>query len=57
MKRTAISTFMMVACLGLAACDSNDGPLEKLGESADEAINDAGDQLEDAADEIERKLD
>lgn len=36
----------------LAACDSKDGPAEKLGENIDESIDKTRDKLDDAADEI-----
>lgn len=36
----------------LAACDSNDGPAEKLGEDVDKALDETRDKLDDAADEI-----
>jgi hypothetical protein len=41
-----------VMSLGLATtgCDSNDGPLEKVGESIDDAVDDVGDAVEDATD-------
>ena len=39
-----------VLSLGLATtgCESNDGPLEELGESIDDAVDDVGDAVEDA---------
>lgn len=36
----------------LAACDSNKGPAEKLGENVDNALDETRDALDDAADEI-----
>jgi hypothetical protein len=38
--------------LPLAACDSNDGKSEKLGENIDEALDKTRDNLDDAADEV-----
>ncbi|WP_062067100.1 hypothetical protein [Cellvibrio sp. OA-2007] len=35
----------------LAACDSNDGAAEKLGENVDKALDETRDTLDDAADE------
>lgn len=32
----------------LSACDSNEGPLERAGETTDDAVEDAGDAVEDA---------
>lgn len=34
-------------CAGLSACDSNDGPMEKAGESVDKAATDLGNKVED----------
>ena len=36
----------------LAACDSNDGTAEKLGENVDKALDETRDAMDDAADEI-----
>ncbi|WP_323815558.1 hypothetical protein [Cellvibrio sp. NN19] len=36
----------------LAACDSNDGSAEKMGENVDEALDKTRDKLDDAGDEI-----
>ena len=36
----------------LAACDSNKGPAEKLGENVDKALDETRDKLDDAGDEI-----
>lgn len=36
----------------LAACDSNKGPAEKLGENVDKALDETRDTLDDTADEI-----
>ncbi len=38
----------------LAACNEK-GPMEKAGESVDEAVEDAGDAVEDAGDNIDDK--
>ncbi len=40
---------MLIACLGLTACD-NDGPMEEAGESIDEAAEEVGDEIDDATD-------
>jgi hypothetical protein len=41
-----------VTSMGLATtgCEINDGPIEKLGEQADEAVEDIGGTVEDATD-------
>ncbi|WP_420566280.1 hypothetical protein [Thalassobaculum sp.] len=36
--------------LGLSACYDNDGPMEQMGEAADEAVNDTKRAIKDAAD-------
>lgn len=46
--------FISVLCaMSLAACDSNDGAGERLGERADNAAESAGDSLENAAENVE----
>lgn len=32
----------------LAACESNEGPLERAGETVDDTVDDAGDAVDDA---------
>ncbi|MDF1793511.1 MAG: hypothetical protein P1U88_16465 [Thalassobaculaceae bacterium] len=39
-----------VLSLGLSACYQEDGPMEEMGEAADEAVGDAKRAVEDAAD-------
>lgn len=34
----------------LAACDSNDGPMEEAGEQIDNAVDETADAMEDAGD-------
>ncbi len=41
----------LVFCVGLAACDLNEGPAERAGESVDEAATDVGNAIEDACEE------
>ena len=44
---------MLVAGLSLtalAACDTNDGPLEEAGEDIDNTIEEAGDEIEENTD-------
>lgn len=43
-------TVGVAAPLGLSGCDSNDGPVEKAGQSIDDSVDDAGDKLDDATD-------
>lgn len=39
-----------IALTALAACDSNDGPLEQAGEDIDNAIEETADEVEQATD-------
>jgi hypothetical protein len=51
MKKTLIAIAFAFGGFGtLAACDSNDGPLEEAGEELDDAAEDAADEVEDATD-------
>ncbi|HEY8939912.1 MAG TPA: hypothetical protein VIM59_06985 [Cellvibrio sp.] len=51
---TILKSALIILCLAfpLAACDSNDGKAEQLGEKIDNAGNEARDKLDDAADEV-----
>lgn len=40
---------------GLAACDENDGPAERAGQSVDNAASNAGKAIENAGDKIQDK--
>ncbi len=57
MKRFSALAVMVSALisLGIAGCDTNDGPVEKTGESIDRAIDNTGDAIEDAGDEMRDK--
>lgn len=48
-----LKRLFMIALLiaPLAACDSNDGPVEKLGENIDNAADDTRDAVNDAVDD------
>lgn len=43
--------------LGIAACDSDDGPMEEAGEEMDDAIDGMSDAMDDAMDDMEDALD
>lgn len=46
MKKTIIALLFGLGAMGtLAACDSNDGPLEEAGEELDEAAEDVEDAV------------
>ncbi len=46
----------VVLCAGLAACDLNEGPAERAGESVDEAATDVGNAIEDKCEEAKDSL-
>ena len=57
-RKASIPTALLTLLIGfggltLAACDNNDGPLEKAGENADKAIDKVGDQLDKAGDKAD----
>ena len=43
---------VLLTTLCFAACDSDDGKMEEMGENIDNTVNDARDKLDDAADEV-----
>jgi predicted small secreted protein len=49
-----LSRVFIIALLAmpLAACDSNDGPAEKLGKDVDKALDNTRDAVDDAGDEL-----
>lgn len=52
---TRIAFLAVLACT-MTACDSNDGPLEKTGESIDKAATDMGNKVEDACEDAKEGL-
>jgi hypothetical protein len=46
--------FLFLAIFSVAACDQNDGPLEKTGENIDEAYTDMGNAIEDKCEDIKK---
>ena len=56
-EKTALVLFCCSLLLGplLSACEEEKGPAEKLGEQVDEAVQEAKEQLKDAADKLEEK--
>ena len=48
---------LVLFALPLAACDTNDGPAEELGENLDNAAEETRDAVEDAGDEVEDAVD
>lgn len=51
-RKTFLLLSIAVLSCGLVTtgCDSNDGPMEEVGESIDEAVDDVDDTIEDATD-------
>mgnify|MGYP002624485357 CR=1 FL=1 len=56
-SRLAVVFAALIALPLLSACGEEQGPAEQLGESIDETVEEAGDKLEAAADELEQKTD
>lgn len=48
---------LVLFALPLAACDTNDGPAEELGENVDNAAEETRDAMEEAGDEVEDATD
>lgn len=48
---------LVLFALPLAACDTNEGPAEELGENLDNAAEETQDAVEDAGDEVEDAVD
>lgn len=43
---------LTMASIGMTGCDANKGPAEKAGESLDNAVENAGEAIEEAGDKI-----
>lgn len=46
MKKPIIAILMGLGAFGLAACDTNDGPVEEMGEEIDEAADEVEEEVE-----------
>ena len=57
MKKLPMVFASAVVAFSLAACDSNDGPMEEAGEKIDEGYGEVVDSVEEAADKVEEKAD
>jgi len=51
MNKTTLFALILSSCFALAACEQQ-GPMEKAGESIDEAAEDAGNAIEDACEDV-----
>lgn len=47
--------FSCVALGVLGACDSNDGPLEKAGETIDNTVDETADTVEDSVEDVQNQ--
>ena len=47
---------LVVLLFAITACDSNDGPLEKAGQSVDNAATDMGNKVEDACEDAKEGM-
>ncbi|BFM21711.1 hypothetical protein [Gilvimarinus japonicus] len=52
MKAIKQLLLMMMITVPLMACDTNDGPVEEMGESMDNAAEETKDAMGDAADDV-----
>lgn len=48
--------FLAAMLFTVTACDSKDGPLEKAGQSIDEAATDVGNKIEDACEDVKEGM-
>lgn len=46
MKKPIIAILLGLGAFGLAACEDNDGPVEEFGEEVDDAADDVEDELD-----------
>lgn len=61
--RRKMKPFVLLICGALAfgpilaACDDKEGPAEKLGETIDKSVEEAGDKLDGAVDRLKEETD
>lgn len=55
LRNLAFALMLGAGTLGLAACEDNEGPAERAGESVDDATERAGEAMEDAGDSIQNQ--
>lgn len=46
MKKAMIALFLSLGAAGISACDTNDGPVEEAGEEIDEAADEIEDEVD-----------
>ncbi len=51
-----IAAIMATMLFAITACDSNDGPLEKAGQSMDKAATDLGNKIEDTCEDMKKGM-
>ncbi|MGF1629469.1 MAG: hypothetical protein ACFCUT_08365 [Kiloniellaceae bacterium] len=51
-KTAAVTALAFAAALALSACEEQ-GPAEQLGESIDKSVNELGEAVEDAGEEVQ----
>lgn len=54
-RKLVLALCLGLGTLGLAACDDNEGPAERAGESIDNATERAGEALENTGERIEEE--
>ncbi|MGH8168784.1 MAG: hypothetical protein ACREQ1_16210 [Woeseiaceae bacterium] len=57
MKMHHLLLVAIVAAFGLAGCDTNDGPVEEMGEAVDETGEDAQDAVKDTCEDVKEGVD
>jgi len=57
MKIHQLLLVAIVAAFGLAGCDTNDGPVEEMGEAVDETGEDAQDAVKDTCEDVKEGVD
>ena len=55
LRNLAFALLFSAGTLGLAACEDNEGPAERAGESIDNATDRAGEAVEDAGDRMQEE--
>lgn len=55
MRKLALALTLGLGTLGLAACEDNEGPAERAGESIDNAAERAGEAMEDAGENVQEE--
>lgn len=55
MRKLALALVLGLGTVGLAACEDNEGPAERAGESIDNAAERAGEAIEGAGERVQEE--